>query len=86
MLDVITMSSKGQFVIPREIRESMGLEMKDKFVVIHDKDSILLKRISKEEANKAMLSLMDRISAGFKKAGIKETDISAELKKARAGR
>ena len=44
-MDVITLSSKGQLVVPRNIREEMGLEKEDKFVVVHDKNSILLKRI-----------------------------------------
>lgn len=84
MMDVVTMSSKGQFVIPKELREEMGLEKQDKFVVVHDKDSILLKRISKAEANKAMFKLMDKISDKFKKAGITREDISEEIRKARA--
>ena len=83
MLDVITMSSKGQFVIPIEIREDMRLERKDKFVIVHDKESILLKRISKEEANKAMIKLMNDISDKFAKAKIKSLDIEKEIKKAR---
>ena len=85
MLDVITMSSKGQLVIPREIREDMALEKQDKFVVVHDKNSILLKRISKEEANKAMLRLMNNVSDKFRKAGIKKSDIKKEINKSRAG-
>ncbi|MEK6982941.1 MAG: AbrB/MazE/SpoVT family DNA-binding domain-containing protein [Nanoarchaeota archaeon] len=84
MLEVITMSSKGQLVIPREIREEMRLEKQDKFVVVHDKDNILLKRISREEAAKAMLKLMDSISDKFRKAGIKRQDIAKEIRKVRA--
>ena len=83
MIEVITLSSKGQLVIPREIREEMGLKQKDKFVIVHDNESILLKRISKEEANKAMLNLMDKLSDKFRKAGIKKSDIAKEIKKAR---
>ena len=83
MIEVVTMSSKGQLVIPREIREDMGLERQDKFVIVHDNNSILLKRISREEANKAMLKLMDKISDKFKKAGIKRADVAKEIKKAR---
>ncbi|MEK6948619.1 MAG: AbrB/MazE/SpoVT family DNA-binding domain-containing protein [Nanoarchaeota archaeon] len=84
MIDVITMSSKGQFVIPKELREEMGLERQDKFVIAHDKDSILLKRISKEEANKAILKLMDKISDKFRKAGITQADVAKEIRKSRA--
>ena len=78
------MSSKGQFVMPKDVREEMGLEKQDKFVVIHDKDSILLKRISREEANEAMLKLMDKISDKFRKAGITRADVEKEIRKARA--
>ena len=53
-------------------------------IVVHDKDSILLKRISKEEAAKAMLRLMDNISDKFRKAGIKRPDIAKEIRKVRA--
>lgn len=84
MLDVITMSSKGQFVVPREIREEMGLEKQDKFVIVHDKDSILLKRINREEANKAMLKLMDTIADKFTKASLKKSDIEEEIRRSRA--
>ena len=84
MIDVITMSSKGQFVVPKELREEMGIEKQDKFIIAHDRDSILLKRISKAEANKAMLKLMNKISDKFKKAGITRVDIADEIRKARA--
>ena len=83
-MEVITMSSKGQFVVPMEIREEMGLEIKDKFVIVHDKDSILLKRINKSESMKSMAKLMDKISDQFAKRGIKESDIKSEISKSRA--
>ena len=83
MLDVITMSSKGQLVIPREVREEMGLERQDKFIIVHDRDSILLKRISQEEADKAMLKLMDGIADKFKQAGVKKSDVAEEIRKSR---
>jgi AbrB family looped-hinge helix DNA binding protein len=86
MIDVITMSSKGQFVVPRDIREDMGIEKQDKFVVVHDKDSILLKKIKRQEANKKMLELLDKFSQQFQEAGITTDDIKEEIKRARAKR
>lgn len=84
MIDIITLSSKGQFVIPKEIRGEMGLEKEDKFVLIHDKDSILLKRIGGEEAKKAMLKLLDKFSDEFKKHNITNNDVREEIRKVRA--
>ena len=83
MIDVVTMSSKGQFVIPRDIREDMELEKRDKFVIVHDKDSILLKKIKKQEVNKKMAELLDKFSKKFQEAGITAENIEEEIKKTR---
>jgi AbrB family looped-hinge helix DNA binding protein len=86
MIDVITMSSKGQFVVPRDIREDMGIEKQDKFVIVHDRDSILLKKIKKQEVNKKMIKLLDKFSKEFQEAGITADDVKEEIKKARTKR
>ena len=86
MIDVITMSSKGQFVVPRDIREDMKIEKQDKFVIVHDRDSILLKKIKKQEINKKMIKLLDKFSKEFQEAGITADDVKEEIKKARIKR
>ena len=40
------MSSRGQVVIPEEIRERLGLKPGDQFVVLGEKDVVILKTIS----------------------------------------
>ena len=40
------MSSKGQVVIPEEIREQLGLEPGTQFVVVGDRDVVILKTLS----------------------------------------
>ena len=45
ILEVTSLSSKGQVVIPNEIREKMHLEPGTKMIVIQDGDNILLKPI-----------------------------------------
>jgi AbrB family looped-hinge helix DNA binding protein len=40
------MSSKGQVVIPEEIRKRLGLKAGAKFVVVGEKDTVILKAIS----------------------------------------
>ena len=84
MIDVVTMSSKGQFVVPRDIREDMGIERQDKFIVVHDKDSILLKKIKGQAANKKMKQLLDKFSREFTKAGITMDEVKEEIRKVRA--
>ncbi len=48
MSDVATtrMSSKGQVVIPEEIRNRLGLRAGDRFVVVGNGDVVILKSIS----------------------------------------
>ena len=83
MIDIVTISSKGQLVIPRGVREEMGIELSDKLMLVYDNKSILLRKISKEDAKKDMLGLMDRLSGKFANAKIKQTDIQREINKAR---
>ena len=84
MIDVVTMSSKGQFVIPRDIREEMKIRQQDRFIIVHDNDSILLKKIKREEANAKMKKLLDKFSRQFQDAGITSDDLKEEIKRARA--
>ena len=40
------MSSKGQVVIPEEVRKRLGLRAGSQFVVVGEKDTVILKTIS----------------------------------------
>jgi len=40
------MSSKGQVVIPEDVRSRLGLEAGEQFVVVGDKDVVILKRVT----------------------------------------
>ncbi len=54
---VITMSSKGQIVLPAEIRQKLGLKAGSKLAVYADEDAIVLKpvRLPEEEEFEEML-------------------------------
>ena len=79
MVEIITVSSKGQIVIPKEIRNEMGIEKKDKFILVHDKDSILLKRVKEEDFKKKIKKLLDQTAKDFKKRGLAKKDIEKEI-------
>jgi antitoxin PrlF len=51
-LETTTLSTKGQVVIPEDIRESMHLKPGMKFVVIGMDDTLMLKRIDKPNFEK----------------------------------
>ena len=44
-MEITSMSSRGQIVIPQDIREELNLEEGEKFIVVGDGNTIILKRI-----------------------------------------
>ncbi len=86
MIDVITISSKGQIVIPKKMREEANLIEQDKLIIVSDKDQIVLKKVSKEKAKTKLLKLMDQVGRRFEEIGINEEDIQKEIEAVRDGK
>ena len=84
MIDVITLSSKGQVVIPKKLREETGLERDDKLLVFVANGRIVIEKLDRKQAIKDMERLMKKISEGFSRAGITQSDVNSEIKKERA--
>lgn len=79
------MSSKGQVVIPEQIREQLDLEAGSQFVVVGDKDVVILKRIS-APALSEFDGLIKEVRAQAKTAGLKKSDVEDAIKQARRKR
>ena len=77
------MSSKGQVVIPGKIRKRLGLKAGSQFVVVGDKDVVILKAISAPSMEE-----FDRLIAEAKRqakrVGMKRADIPAAIAEVRA--
>jgi AbrB family looped-hinge helix DNA binding protein len=76
------MSSKGQVVIPENIRKQLNLRAGAQFVVVGDKDVVILKNISPPSLDE----FNDLIAVARKKgkqAGLKKSDIKDAISKAR---
>ena len=84
MIEVVTMSSKGQLVIPKSIREEMGLQERDKFIIVRDKESVILRKIESLQPDRKLLSLLDELSKRFEEARISPEDVKKEIRQARA--
>ena len=82
-LSTTKMSSKGQVVIPEEIRRRLKLKAGSQFVVVGNKDTVILKTIS-PPAMEDFEELLAEAREKARKAGMKRSDISAAIKKARA--
>ena len=66
-------SSKGQVVIPRELRDQAGLKVGEKLLVYGDKQTIVLKKIVSPIKEFEKLASLGRKFAKAK--GIKKTDV-----------
>jgi AbrB family looped-hinge helix DNA binding protein len=76
------MSSKGQVVIPEDIRKRLNLKAGSQFVVIGEKDVVILKAIappSMEEFD----ALIAEARGQAKRVGLKASDIKAAVAKVR---
>jgi AbrB family looped-hinge helix DNA binding protein len=80
-----TLSSKGQVVIPEEIRTRLGLEPGAQFVVLGDQDVVIFKLLQ-PPAKKDFSALVRQARRVAKRTGMRRRDISAAIAKARRGR
>jgi AbrB family looped-hinge helix DNA binding protein len=87
MADAATtkLSSKGQVVIPEEIRNRLGLETGAQFVVVGDRDVVILKVIQAPDVAE-FDELVGRARKAAKRAGLKKEDVNTAIRKARGGR
>jgi AbrB family looped-hinge helix DNA binding protein len=84
MSDLATtkMSSKGQVVIPEEIRNRLGLKTGDQFVVVGEKDVVILKAIS-PPSMEDFDGIIAEARRQAKRFGMKRSDIAAAIAKVR---
>lgn len=79
------LSSKGQVVIPEEIRQRLGLKEGAQFVVVGERDVVILKSIA-APAIEDFDELVGRARKAARKAGMKSADVRRAVAKVRAGR
>lgn len=77
------MSSKGQIVIPEDIRSIMGLTTGDNFIILAEKDVVILKLIKKPSLNEYS-EIIKRSRLQAKQAGIKIEDLDQSIKDVRS--
>lgn len=79
---VTSMSSKGQVVIPTDIRKIMGIDNGSKLIVFTDGDNLLLKpiQIPRVETFKALIKESQKL---VKKRKLKKNDVQRIIKEVR---
>jgi AbrB family looped-hinge helix DNA binding protein len=77
------MSSKGQVVIPEDIRKRLKLKAGSQFVVVGENDVVILKAISPPSMNEFDTLVAEARRQG-KEAGLKQSDITEAIAKVRS--
>ncbi|MEK6867737.1 MAG: AbrB/MazE/SpoVT family DNA-binding domain-containing protein [Nanoarchaeota archaeon] len=81
VLETVRMSSKGQIVIPQDVREELHVQAGSLFAVVGSKDTIVLKKIdtpSKETLIKELAIFAKKAKKKLEGKGIKEEDLRAK--------
>ncbi|MBF0440380.1 MAG: AbrB/MazE/SpoVT family DNA-binding domain-containing protein [Oligoflexales bacterium] len=76
------LSSKGQVVIPEDIRENLGLKEGTQFIVMTAGDSVILKIIVPPSPNQ-IKDILAKAKVEAKKAGVNKNDLHKGLARAR---
>ena len=76
------MSSKGQVVIPEEIRDRLGLKAGTQFVVVGNRDVVILKAISAPSV-KEFNDLIGQARQQARRAGLRKADVEAAVARVR---
>lgn len=87
MTDAATtkLSSKGQVVIPEEIRNRLGLEPGVQFVVVGDRDVVILK-VTQAPDMAEFEEIVGRARKAAKRAGLKKEDVNKAIRRVHSRR
>jgi AbrB family looped-hinge helix DNA binding protein len=77
-----TLSSKGQVVIPEEIRARLGLKPGAQFVVLGDKDVVIFK-VLHPPAKEEFTALIQQARQAATQSGMRQRDIANALVRTR---
>jgi len=78
-------SSKGQVVIPEDIRKRLGFKARSQFVVVGENDVVILKAISSSSMEE-FDGLITEARKQARQAGMNKSDISAAIAKVRSNK
>jgi len=81
-VEITSLSSKGQIVIPNSIRLDLKVSTGAKFAVISDGNNILLQPINKPKAS-VFRNLIQKSRIFAKELGLKQVDVRKTIKRVR---
>ena len=79
------LSSKGQVVIPEEVRKQLGLKAGDQFVVVGEDDAVILKTITPPSI-RDFDAIIEKARKQARATRMKRSDIAKAIAKVRGRR
>ena len=83
ILEMTKLSSKGQVVLPQAIRRKLHLTEGEQFIVMCDKDTVILKKIERPVMER-FRELLKESRAYAKKEGLTRADVKEAIRRVRA--
>lgn len=80
LIELGTVSSRGQLCIPTNIRAQMGLEEGSRVLFLLSSDALVVKKVSSQ----TFAEITAPLKAEMKKSGMKEGDVPALISKVRS--
>ncbi len=84
-IETTRMSSKGQVVIPEAVRNRLGLKTGAQFVVMGDRDVVILKTIA-APARSEFAAIAAKARRQAREAGLQVPDVTRAVQKVRGAR
>ena len=83
MSELVKMSSKGQIVVPKELREELDLDTGSSFVIFGKEDTLVLKKVNLPSAKEAFERINKWGTKITREKGWKEKDVMKMIHKGR---
>ncbi|MFH1376423.1 MAG: AbrB/MazE/SpoVT family DNA-binding domain-containing protein [Candidatus Woesearchaeota archaeon] len=81
-IEITSVSSRGQIVIPQSLRNKMKIHEGEKFVVIGEDNTIVLKKLEMPSFS-GVDKLLKKTREFAKKKGLKESDVEEAIRQTR---
>ena len=81
-IEITSMSSRGQMVIPHGLREKLNINIGEKFIALGEGDTIILKKIDMPSFE-GIEKLLEKTREFVKNKGIRESDVRGAIKDSR---
>lgn len=76
---MVTISSKGQIVIPKKIMKNLGLKEQDKLLVFSKGENLLLKKVNPEIFEKSIRDILAPLRQKAETRGLTGSDRDTEF-------